>query len=288
MLRRTKGTRAGWGRSTVRFAVLLVLTLLAAACSARTVPSQPAAAATTSQAPPAVTAPPSVAIPTQTTTTAPESTSAAPAVASPPAPASPPPAAPDGWIALTFDDGPDDGTYAILDILEAAGVRATFFVVGWKVEQHPEIAQAIVARGHSLQSHGYGHGNWTQMSDTQLRQDLVRATAAIQQATGTTPTCVRPPWGATSARTTAVAESLGLRVVIWDFDSGDYAHQSGRQLVRNAATWTTGSIVLAHDTLHYIWAPVLLGILSDLATEGFQLTPICTAHPGRRAQQQPD
>ncbi|MFH1329249.1 MAG: polysaccharide deacetylase family protein [Actinomycetota bacterium] len=182
---------------------------------------------------------------------------------------------PRDWIALTWDDGPVPGTHAILDILDDHGVKATFFVLGWRVRQYPEIAREIVARGHSLQSHGYGHGNWTQMSDAAVRRDIEQANQAILDATGVVPTCIRPPYGVTSIRTTAIAESLGLNVVIWDENSADYAHQNSAVLVSTAATWEPNSVVLAHDTLYFVWVPVLGRIIDGLMDRDLRLTAIC-------------
>lgn len=208
-----------------------------------------------------------------------------PAVASAPAPdagewASPPPPAaevppPAGWIALTFDDGPVEGTYQILDILDAHGVKATFFVVGWRVAARPEIAREIVARGHSLQSHGYGHGRWTHMSSLGLQRDLERADQAIYAAAGVRPACARPPWGLSSNRVQEVVAAPGMRVMRWDIDTSDYAHQRPARLLAEAAGWEADSVVLGHDTVHWAWTPVLGEIIDLLRERGFEFALPC-------------
>ncbi|MFH1329202.1 MAG: polysaccharide deacetylase family protein [Actinomycetota bacterium] len=180
-----------------------------------------------------------------------------------------------GWIALTWDDGPVPGAYVILDILDAYGVKTTFFVSAWRLPANAEIAREIIRRGHSLQSHGFMHNRWPEMSDHAVRRDIERANQLIFAATGYTPTCIRPPFGSTSHRTTAIAESLGMQVVIWDENSADYAHQSSAALLRDAPTWEPNSVVLAHDTNHYVWSPVLAQIIQGLQERDLEFVALC-------------
>ena len=101
-----------------------------------------------------------------------EASNAAAAEPLPPVALEAPP--PTGWIALTFDDGPVEGTYRILDILDAHGVKATFFVSAWRLPTNAAIAREIVLRGHSLQSHGFMHNRWPNMSSAAVRRDIAR------------------------------------------------------------------------------------------------------------------
>jgi peptidoglycan/xylan/chitin deacetylase (PgdA/CDA1 family) len=188
-----------------------------------------------------------------------------------------------GTIALTFDDGPDPRwTPVILDILDAYGVKATFFVVGWKVNQHPELVAETLARGHSVQSHSYGHSVLTQLGSQSLSRDLSRSIDAIQTATGTRPTCLRPRQGITSSRVDAIAASLGLTMVIWDDDSGDWDHQSSavlRRWAQDPNRWTDGDVILAHDTLGYVWQSVLGEVIESIRVRGLEFDTICN-NPG--------
>jgi peptidoglycan/xylan/chitin deacetylase (PgdA/CDA1 family) len=185
-----------------------------------------------------------------------------------------------GWIALTFDDGPVEGTLRILDILDAQGVKATFFVQGWRVAAHPEIAAEIVRRGHSLQSHGYGHGRWPGMSDRVLRREMQRADDAIRAAAGVVPGCARPPWGLFTTRTNAVIASLGMRVMRWDIDTSDYAHQNPARLLAEAAEWEPDSVVLGHDTVDWVWTPALGEIIETLKGRGLEFVLPCKYRKG--------
>ena len=80
-----------------------------------------------------------------------------------------------GRVALTFDDGPHPRwTEVVLDVLDEYGVKATFFVNGFRVKAYPEVAAEIVRRGHSLQNHTYGHNRLPPLSDAGILRDIVR------------------------------------------------------------------------------------------------------------------
>ncbi|MEN3337089.1 MAG: hypothetical protein V7647_765 [Acidobacteriota bacterium] len=84
-------------------------------------------------------------------------------------------------------------TRRLLDILDTAGVRATFFVVGWVAERHPELVQEIRAAGHELGSHGHDHQRVYELTPDDFRADLVRSRDALQAAGGGPVTMFRAP-----------------------------------------------------------------------------------------------
>src|SRR3954451_16726685 len=91
-------------------------------------------------------------------------------------------------VALTFDDGPDpDATPAVLDALDAAGVRATFFVVGEQLMRHHAIAREAAARGQELALLGYEHVEPVSRRPQAARDDLARALGAFEAAAGPRP-----------------------------------------------------------------------------------------------------
>ena len=90
-------------------------------------------------------------------------------------------------VALTFDDGPHPrGTPATLEVLRAAGVRATFFVVGEQVERHRATTAEIAAAGHAIAVHCHRHRNLLRLTPTRVREDLLRAEDALAGATAAT------------------------------------------------------------------------------------------------------
>ena len=153
-------------------------------------------------------------------------------------------------IALTFDDGPDPATTPrVLDLLDARGARATFFCVGRRVEEHPDVAAEIVRRGHRVENHSYRHLNafWFLLPGA-LRDEIVRAQDAIATATGQAPRLFRAPAGIRSPLLEPALAREGLDLVAWtrrgfDTVSGD----AGRVLARLVRGLAAGDILLLHD-----------------------------------------
>jgi peptidoglycan-N-acetylglucosamine deacetylase len=152
-----------------------------------------------------------------------------------------------GYVGLTFDDGPTGSTSALLTVLRNNGARATMFNVGQNVQNNRSAAQAQVSAGMWVANHSWNHARMTSMSSAQMQQDLSQANQAIQQATGVTPRLFRPPYGETNSTLASVASSLGLRQVIWDVDSQDWNGASVSQIVANAGRLQNGQVILMHD-----------------------------------------
>jgi peptidoglycan/xylan/chitin deacetylase (PgdA/CDA1 family) len=158
-----------------------------------------------------------------------------------------------GGVALTFDDGPDpDGTPPILDALEAAGVRATFFLVGEQLMRHHAIARAAAERGHELALHCFEHTDQDSMRPQQVRDDIARALGAFEAATGRRPRFLRPPYGRFSEAGYDACRHLGLEPVYWSSWGLDWEPLPAAR-VADVATrdLADGAIVLLHDSVRY-------------------------------------
>ncbi len=152
--------------------------------------------------------------------------------------------------AITFDDGPSaEHTPPILDALAAAGVRATFFVLGRHVRAHPEITSRIVAEGHEVASHGDDHGLLTFQGPTEIARQLRALDEAVLHATGGEPTPLfRAPHGFRSPFLVPVARRLGYSVVGWTAGVWDTAKPGVDRIVaRSVAKLRPGAIILLHD-----------------------------------------
>jgi len=152
-----------------------------------------------------------------------------------------------GYVGLTFDDGPTGSTSTLLNVLRANGVRATMFNVGQNVQNNRSAAQAQVAAGMWIGNHSWNHSHMTSFSQSQMQSDLSQTNQAIQSATGTTPRLFRPPFGETNSTLQSVASSLGMRQVIWDVDSQDWNGASVSQIVSAAGRLQNGQVILMHD-----------------------------------------
>ena len=123
---------------------------------------------------------------------------------------------------LTIDDGPDpEQTPRLLELLAAAGARASFFVVGSKVDWNRALCRQIVAGGHTLENHSYSHpsGLFWAMPCCAIRAEIVRCSHAIRVAAGVAPSWFRSPAGLTNACVHPVAARSWLRVAGW-YSSG--------------------------------------------------------------------
>lgn len=152
------------------------------------------------------------------------------------------------YIALTFDEGPSSRTQDILDILEEKDVKATFFVSGDKVADNSSAVKAIVDSGHELGTNAYSDTMLTGLSASDLRTQLTDSFDAVEQATGTRVSLVRPPYGEFSEQNWADAMDLVSAVVSWNVDSGDWLLQGAQTVVDTVVgSAGNGSIVLLTD-----------------------------------------
>ncbi len=152
-------------------------------------------------------------------------------------------------VALTFDDGPWPGfTARVLDELEKAGVKATFFMLGGQVKRYPQIARRVAEEGHLLASHSLGHKYFSKISAGQIKREVNGGRNVIRAATGVTTNWIRPPYGAMDVEAWRVVRASGAKVVLWDVDSGDW-RKPGEKVIANTVVKhvTPGSIVLMHD-----------------------------------------
>lgn len=151
-------------------------------------------------------------------------------------------------VALTFDDGPSDYTYQVLDVLKRYKVKATFCVVGNNVRLYPKTTLRIVREGHLICNHTRDHANLTKLSKAKIRTNLATAQTQIKAVTKVKPKVVRFPYGASNAKVLTVAKALKLRSVGWDVDSFDWKNPPSTTISARVVKLTrAGDVVLMHD-----------------------------------------
>jgi peptidoglycan/xylan/chitin deacetylase (PgdA/CDA1 family) len=149
-------------------------------------------------------------------------------------------------VALTFDDGPDPAwTPQVLELLARHRARATFFVVGERVERHPELVRRTVAEGHEVGNHSWSHARLDRCGRSRVAAELRRAGDVIERVTGERTTLFRPPWGLIDPVGLLAAAEGGYRVVLWSALIRGKAPTE--DLRRTVATVTPGAIILGHD-----------------------------------------
>ncbi|HEX4791292.1 MAG TPA: polysaccharide deacetylase family protein [Actinospica sp.] len=154
-------------------------------------------------------------------------------------------------VALTFDDGPDPGsTPQFLDALDAAGVRATFFLLGGMVQRAPGLARRISDAGHEVALHGWAHRAHLAVSPAQTFRDLRQGADEVAAATGRAPGWYRPPYGVATAATFAACRRLGLRPVLWSAWGRDWTASATAESVFHTVVRDLrgGGTVLLHDS----------------------------------------
>lgn len=157
-------------------------------------------------------------------------------------------------VALTFDDGPDPaGTVAMLKVLDDHAIRATFFVTGEQVRDHPEVARETLAAGHQVAMHGDRHRNLLRVLPRALAEDLRRAEATLEDLLGVRPTAYRPPYGVLNAAALRLARARGWETVLWTRWGRDWRRRATPASITTELTRDLrgGEILLLHDADRY-------------------------------------
>lgn len=189
-----------------------------------------------------------------------------------------------GEVALTFDDGPDpEVTPRVLDLLDDAGMKATFFVIGRHARAHPRLTAEIARRGHRVENHTDTHPHlFACYPAALLRREVERAQEAIAAATGRRPRLFRAPAGLRNPFLEWVLHRSGLRLVAWTRRGFDAVDQNpaavARRLLRGLAP---RDILLLHDGRasgdpggNPVVLEALPRVLDALAARGLRSVPI--------------
>lgn len=179
-------------------------------------------------------------------------------------------------VAMTFDDGPHPTqTPRLLDMLRERQARATFYLIGNRVVQYPEITRRIADEGHEIGNHSWSHPFLNQHSDRSVMREIDRTTDAIYQATGRPPVTFRPPYGAFSQRQRRwLHGQRNLPTILWSVDPQDW-RRPGANVVANRILSHAhqGSIILSHD-IHRPTIDAMPQTLDGLAGRGYHFVTV--------------
>jgi peptidoglycan/xylan/chitin deacetylase (PgdA/CDA1 family) len=152
-------------------------------------------------------------------------------------------------IYLTFDDGPDrEWTPRVLDLLAAAGARATFFVVGKLARANPAMVRRAVAEGHAIGNHSWSHRHPWMVTCATARREVRDGAAAIADIVGHAPAHYRPPHGRLRRCAIEEARDSGQRVVLWNVSAIDWGPLGGAGRINaRLDAVRAADIVLMHD-----------------------------------------
>lgn len=153
-----------------------------------------------------------------------------------------------GYVSISYDDGPTDLTPALLRALRRADMQATFFNVGSHAAEHPEHVVAELRAGHQIANHSYSHADLTTLDAEGALAELSETQQLLSRLTkGRVSKFMRPPYGAINDSVRDVATSLGLEPVIWTADTNDWASPDVRTIADAALQVQPGGFVLMHD-----------------------------------------
>jgi len=152
-------------------------------------------------------------------------------------------------VAITFDDGPDDPyTLKVRDILDAHGVKGTFFTVGKALDARPDITQALYDDGQLVGNHSYHHDYWRWLDPRYL--ELSRTQDAFERHLGVCPAFFRPPHGQRTPFMSWLVHRDGMSMVTWDVSATDWSSTDGAEVAADVLKRAKpGSIILLHDGL---------------------------------------
>lgn len=181
-------------------------------------------------------------------------------------------------VVLTFDDGPDPKiTPQVLAVLKKYNLKATFFLIGSKVEKHPEVVKSIVEEGHIVANHSYSHSNFIPFFfSKKLKKDFDKCSELIKSAVGKKPLLIRPPFGATSPRYFKMMRKTKFTSIGWTVRSYDTVEKKPEKLTETVVEKVekeTSPIVLMHDTQE-VTVKALPEIIERLKAKGIEIVPL--------------
>ncbi len=179
-------------------------------------------------------------------------------------------------IAITFDDGPHpEHTPAILKILKEHNVKATFFFVGERVDEHLEIMKQAIEEGHIVGNHSWSHGFWFDLKSAHNMQvEINKANHIVQQHTGLLPHLFRPPYGVTNPNLAKAIKNTNMVTVGWSLRSMDTVLKSEEALLNRVTKKVKGGdIVLFHDTQAGT-VSALEGFIKHCQLKGLDIVPL--------------
>lgn len=178
-------------------------------------------------------------------------------------------------VAISFDAawGADKTEY-IINTLQEFNAKATFFLVGFWVDKYPEMVKAIDDAGLEIGCHSNTHPDLTNLSATQIKNEISLANNMITNITGKEVELFRCPFGAYNNTVLDVVDELNMLPIQWDVDSLDWQQISADEITtRIVDNVKNGSIILCHNNSDNI-VPALTMVLQRLQMKGYEIVSV--------------
>src|SRR2546423_1609257 len=178
-------------------------------------------------------------------------------------------------VALTIDDGPHTPTGdQLLDILKREDIRATFFIVGIKMKERPDLVKRMIAEGHEVANHTYDHQRLAALRPDQIRREINDNDINFYRITGRHLDLLRPPGVNYNEKVLRIAKELGYQTILENVASKDFDDQTPDFIVdRTLRRVENGSIILLHDDREST-VMALPRIIDELKQEGYRFVTV--------------
>ncbi|MGM8214880.1 polysaccharide deacetylase family protein [Bacillaceae bacterium W0354] len=176
---------------------------------------------------------------------------------------------PEGYVALTFDDGPSIYTKQIVDLLTEYEVAGTFFFVGDQVLKHPEYVTYTNDKGHVVASHSQSHKNITTLYEQQLDEEILQSIIDLEKVSGSNVNLFRPPYGAIGEFEKAFLSENNVKTIMWNRDPRDWDVSSKDAIINYFYELDpSGGIYILHENKYTLEAlPEIIEYLKELNLE---------------------
>ena len=154
------------------------------------------------------------------------------------------------YVALTFDDGPATMTSKVLEVLKEHNVKATFFLIGSKIQEDPDTVRRIADEGHTIGNHSWSHSSRFPIRGySEVLNEIKMTSEKIYDTIGRNPKLFRPPFGVTNPRIGKAVRAQGLISIGWNIRSLDTICKRTREdiMLRISSQLRPGSVILLHD-----------------------------------------
>jgi len=173
---------------------------------------------------------------------------------------------PEGYVALTFDDGPSEHSLSIMKILEQYGVGGTFFFTGYNVNKYPDYIQSIYSSGYSIGSHSISHTDMANISYEDQERELVQSIDSLESIVNNEVVLFRPPYGSYNQNLKSLLTDNQYKMVLWNNDPKDWKTRDAVKIYNNIKNSNvSGSIIVLHECQATVDAlPSIIEYLKEL------------------------
>ncbi len=174
-------------------------------------------------------------------------------------------------VALTYDDGPGPYTKEIVKSLKENDSRATFFVLGSRIDAYKSALKSADKIGCEIGNHTYSHLALAGCSQATIQSEIEKTDKKIKKVIGKQPTLMRPPYGSVNS---TVKNSAGKPMILWSVDTLDWKDRNSSRIANEVVgTVKDGDIVLMHD-IHKTTKTASLSLIPKLRKKGYQLVTV--------------